>query len=211
LTTSSLSAIADPGSQLIVGGTLDLGGATITDGGGAVPLFALGNGCQVTDGTLKIAGGKPLTATGTTSISAALVDNGGVTVAGASAHASITDAVTGNGTISLAATRGYLGLGASIGAGQTIAFLDGSETLGLTTAGAEAGFSATLGGFAVGDKIALTGETITAAGFSGSSILVTLSTGSTMDFATSSALTGSLSVLNSGGNATLTYTNRRKY
>ena len=52
-------------------------------------------------------------------------------------------------------------------------------------------FAGTIGGFTVGDTIALYGDTVTSAAFSGHSIVATLISGATIELQTASALSGS--------------------
>ena len=107
-----------------------------------------------------------------------------------------TIAITGAGT---------LALGSTVAAGQIVQFGAGTETLDLTKVAASKGFSGTLDGFAKGDAVVLSGENITSASFSGASIIATISTGGTIALATGAPLTGSISVSENSGNATLTY------
>lgn len=206
LSLASLTSVADPGSTEMVTGTLDLGGKTIGFGADT-PAFALGPNGAVTDGTLNIAAGQALTVTpwlaGTT-IAAGLVNNGTVTVTGSAAAAAITGAISGSGTIALAGAGDTVTFANPAGSGQTIAFLGHNDVLAFASPQAAA-TGATLAGFAVGDQVRIQGGTVTSAGFTGDSIVATLSTGATISLATSSALTGSLAIGNSDGTATLTY------
>ncbi len=77
-----------------------------------------------------------------------------------------------------------------VGSGQAVRFMGAGGVLGLQPAC----FLGTVGGFAAGDTIDLFNTAGHAAAFSGDMLVVTLADGGTLDLATSSALTGTLSV-----------------
>jgi hypothetical protein len=79
-----------------------------------------------------------------------------------------------------------------VGPGQTIDFATGSAAIYLDNS-AQQHFGGKIEGFAVGDQVALKGD-VTSASFQDHSITATLSNGSIITLATTSALTGSLSV-----------------
>jgi hypothetical protein len=110
------------------------------------------------------------------------------------------DKVAGSGTIVLGSegtSSVELNLTSSVGSGQTIQFIvAGSEVF--LNAAAEQSFNGSFAGFAVGDQIALSGD-VQSAAFKGDSIVATLTNGTTLALATTSALTGSLSVLFEAG------------
>ena len=123
---------------------------------------------------------------------------------GAATTLAIGGAITGAGTIALA-NAGTLALGGTVAAGQVVQFGAGAETLDLTQATASMGFSGTLDGFSKGDAIVLSGENVSSARFSGTSIVAALSSGGSIVLVTGGKLRGSISVAENSGNATLTY------
>ena len=210
LTVASLSAIAHPGSEEVVSGTLDLGGGLVTLGSNGVPTFDLDNGV-INDGTIDIKQAQDVVWSGASSVDATLINNGNITI-GAGQYYPITainDAISGKGTISLGATGdayGQLAIGSTVAAGQTLAFLGGSDLLRLANPTAYTDFAGTLSGFAVGDSICFGADGgVYGAEFFGKSIFVQFNDGSSVDLATSTALTGSLAVGTINGFAAITY------
>jgi hypothetical protein len=201
LTVASLSAISHPGSQEVVSGTLDLGGHIVTPGVGDVPLFTLGGG-TIDDGTLKIARGQGLVCTGAASINTTLINNGSITTTGAGQYSPITvinGAISGLGTIAIGAAGdvyGRLDLGNTVATGQTLSFLGGSDILQFDNSTAYNGFAGTLAGFAVGDALAFptsyNDSGVYGAAFFGKSIFIEFKDGHSIDLATTTALTGTL-------------------
>jgi hypothetical protein len=169
---ASLSAesFANFGSITLAGGTL----TELTDSG-TFPEIAMLNGA-----------GASISGFGT--ISAAIINNG--TITASSGTLTISQAVSGSGTLVVAAGE-RLNL-ASVASGEVASFASGTASvLGLSPAS----FLGKIGGFASGDTIDLANTVAKAASFVGSSLVVTLSTGSTIALATTSALTGSLTVV----------------
>jgi hypothetical protein len=213
LNLASLTAIAHPGSYEEISGTFSLGGKVVSLDTEYNPKLSLVNG-QITDGTLAIrahesfivtSGGNITGAPESALISANIINNGTLSVTAFSNDfvPVLAGAVSGTGTIAVS-QQSDLGISGAIGAQQTLVLHSGETSFGLVTQAAEAGFKATISGFAVADQIALAG-TVTSAGFSKSSIVATLSNGTTMALHTTSALTGSLSVSRSGSLSILTY------
>jgi hypothetical protein len=212
LNVASLSAIAHPGSYEEISGAFSLGGKLVCLDTGYNPKLSLVNG-EISDGTLAIRAGQSFsaTATGTDSsgqaaalISANILNNGTLSVSSYYSNFAplISGSVSGTGTITIVAYS-QVGISGEIGAHQTLVFGNLAE-FGLVTQASETGFKGTLAGFAKYDVIALAG-TVTSAGFAGSSVVATLSNGTTLALHTASALTGSLSVSQDGSLSLLTY------
>jgi hypothetical protein len=110
----------------------------------------------------------------------------------------LNQAVGGAGTL-LADAGATLSLLGQVGAHQVASFGGANAVLGLKGPS----FLGTIGGFATSDTIDLLKQTATSAAFSGSSILVTLSTGSTLTLHTTTNLTGALTVTSDGHGGSL--------
>jgi hypothetical protein len=106
---------------------------------------------------------------------------------------SISGVISGKGTIAVGVHQNGGAIDNMVGARQTIAFASSDDQLTLSGS-AITNFGGKLAGFAVGDSIAPTSETLKSAAFSGDSLVVTLTTGATISYATSTALSGSLSI-----------------
>jgi fibronectin-binding autotransporter adhesin len=204
LTVPSLSAISDPGSALVVGGPLDLGGGTYTPGADNLAMFSLSNG-QVNDGTLVITAGETLSGVGNNAIGATLVDSGSLAFSGANATDTVSTNISGGGAVSISGAGGTLLLGGTVSAGSTIAFLGPNEVVGFTNQAAETSFGGTISGFAVQDKLEFAFADLKGASFVGSSIVATLTNGHTFAFATDTALHGVLTVAYQGHVGTITF------
>lgn len=153
--------------------SIALAGGTITEltDGGTFPSTPLLN-----------QGGARISGFGT--IQSAITNDGTITAAGGTL--SLGQNVTGTGALIVEAGA-TLSL-AGISTGETASFGGTGGVLGL----APASFLGEIGGFAAGDTLDLASTSATAASFSGTSLVVTLSTGSTITLATTTALTGSL-------------------
>jgi hypothetical protein len=190
LTVASLSAVDHPGSAEEISGTMSLGGKLVNLDSGYYPTLSQVGG-DITDGTLAIRAGHSFSTAGL--ISAGVMNNGSLLVAPGSS-ATVAGSVSGDGTIHVS-NNASLGIEGRIGTGETLDLSGGTHNnFGLLTTLAERGFAGTIAGFAPSDQIELAG-TVTSAGFSGSSIVATLSNGITLALHTASALTGSISVL----------------
>jgi hypothetical protein len=121
-------------------------------------------------------------------IAAPIINDGRITASGGTL--TLSKAVSGDGTLVVDAGD-RLNL-ASVGKNEIALFATGpASVLGLSPAT----FLGKIGGFAAGDTIDLAKTVAKAASFSGDSLVITLSTGSTIALATTSALTGSLTVV----------------
>ncbi len=219
-----LISIAGTASTLIDAGPYDLansGKISINDG--ANISFGTSGGTISNTGTLLISDatarvGSTFSNAGTITLDRGTLTNGGTLAASALLNAA-DGAISGFGTISAAivndgritAHGGTLTLsGALSGSGKLV--VDAGDRLNLTAVArgevaifatgtasvlglSPATFLGKIGGFAAGDTIDLAKTGAKAASFSGDSLVVTLSTGSTIALATTSALTGSLTVV----------------
>jgi len=154
-------------------GSISLAGGTITE--------ATDNGTFPSVPMLNATGG---TLSGFGSVAAEIINDGLITASGGTL--TLGQAITGTGT--LAVDKGATLSLTSISSGQTATFSGTGGILGL----APASFLGEIGGFASGDTIDLASTKGTAASFSGTSLVVTLSTGSTIKLTTTTALTGTL-------------------
>ncbi len=112
----------------------------------------------------------------------------------------VADAVSGTGTLQVdgGATLQLAG----VGAGGIADFSGTGGVLGLSPMS----FLGAIGGFASGDTIDLANTAASSARFSGDSILLTLTAGGTLTLDTTSALSGSLTVITgTSGNSLITY------
>jgi hypothetical protein len=190
-----------------VAGTLQLGyGQEYTDVNttGAIDISATGTLLvQANADTIFTNGGTIAAASGLIDIAASITNTGLISDAfgGSAILATIGGAITGAGTIAIT-NAGTLALGGTVASGQIIQFGSGVEML---TLGKPPGFLGTLDGFAKGDSVILSGETVSSARFTGTSIVATLSAGGRIVLATGSHLSGALIVDDVSGNATLTY------
>ena len=196
---------------MAVAGTLALGGSYAIanlDNTGIIDISSGGTMLASSNPDTILTNGGVIAATDGTLDLTAVTNTGliSATFKTAPGTATIAGSLTGAGTVALTGT-GTLALGGTVAAGQLISLGSGTETMLFTNTTADTGFGGTIGGFAKGDSITFTGETLTAASFVGQSIVATLSTGGTIALATTSALSGGLSVTNAKGNASITYTN----
>ena len=122
-----------------------------------------------------------------TGVVASKIDNMG-TVEAHGGVLNLVQAVSGTGA--LVVDSGAMLVLGGVGPGQIAAFSGTGGVLGLQPAY----FLGTIGGFAAGDTIDLFNTSARSAAFSGNSIVVALSNGGTIRLATTSALTGSLTV-----------------
>jgi hypothetical protein len=152
-------------------GTISLAGGTFTEPteNGSFPNVPLLNSATIS---------------GFGTIQSEITNDGTITAAGGTL--SLGESVTGTGALAVDAGA-TLSL-AGVSTGETATFSGTGGILGL----APATFLGEIGGFASGDTIDLASTTATAASFSGTSLVVTLSTGSTIKLTTTTALTGSL-------------------
>ena len=118
---------------------------------------------------------------------ASQIDNTG-TIEARGGVLNLVQAVSGTGALQV--DSGAMLVLGGVGTGQTVGFSGTGGVLGLQPAY----FLGTIGGFASGDTIDLFNTSAHSAAFSGDSILVMLSNGGTLHLATTSALTGSLTV-----------------
>ncbi|HTZ70119.1 MAG TPA: hypothetical protein VMB71_05655, partial [Acetobacteraceae bacterium] len=177
-------ALPASGTSFDNSGTITLAGGTLVEQSGkSIPPVALRN-----DATGLIAG---------TGIIAAEVTNNG-TVAATGGALTLSQAITGAGVLEVGATS-TLSVLSSVSSGETAQFGGADGVLGL----APKSFLGEIGGFAAGDTIDLFKTSATAASFSGSSIVVTLSAGGTLTLHTTSALSGSLTVTGDGNGGSL--------
>jgi hypothetical protein len=119
-------------------------------------------------------------------------------ISAANGALTLTEAVSGEGTLQISGDA-TLSLLSSVAAREVAQFGGADGVLGL----APAHFLGEIGGFAAGDTIDLLKTAATAASFSGSSIEVTLTTGSTISLHTTSALSGALTVTSDGNGGSL--------
>jgi hypothetical protein len=171
------SSFANAGTLLLSGGSV----SQIT-GGGTFPELPIAN-----------AAGADIKGFG--SIGAAIANAGLVEASGGTL--TLSQAVTGAGTLQVDAGA-TLQL-AGVGAGGIADFSGAGGVLGL----APMAFLGTIAGFASGDTLDLAGTAASAASFAHDSIVVTLTAGGTMTLATSTTLTGSLTVTAGGHGDTL--------
>jgi hypothetical protein len=171
------SSFANAGTLLLSGGSV----SQIT-GGGTFPELPIAN-----------AAGADIKGFG--SIGAAIANAGLVEASGGTL--TLSQAVTGAGTLQVDAGA-TLQL-AGVGAGSIADFSGTGGVLGL----APMAFLGTIAGFASGDTLDLAGTAASAASFAHDSIVVTLTAGGTMTLATSTTLTGSLTVTAGGHGDTL--------
>jgi hypothetical protein len=168
-------------------GTILMSGGSLTEltDGGSFPAV----------GVLDAAGGH---IKGFGVINAPLLDNGVVEASGGTL--TLDQAVSGAGTLQIDAGA-TLNL-AAVSNGVTAAFFGANALLGLSPPS----FLGAIRNFAVSDHIDLASTSASAASFSGSSIVVTLTGGGTLTLATTSALAGSISVAaGTHGDTMLTY------
>ncbi len=168
-------------------GTLLLSGGSFSQitGGGTFPELPIAN-----DAGAHISGFGTI---GAAVANAGVVEASGGTLA-------LTQAVTGTGTLQVDAGA-TLQL-AGVGAGGIADFSGTGGVLGL----APMAFLGTIAGFAGGDTIDLASTVASAASFAHDSIVVTLTAGGTITLATSTTLTGSITVTAGGhGDSLLTY------
>jgi hypothetical protein len=193
LTVLSLTEFTDPGSNLWVQGTLDLGGGTLSPGVGGTPLFALYG--DVRDGKVVISSGITFSAYGDAIFMAPVVNSGTLDAFGLTAGGNIT----GTGTINLG---GLLQLKASTGAGQLVNFISGSGgDLDFSTSAAATSFAGTIGTIGNGDTIGfapLNGALLIGGSVAGDAIIAKFSNGATISLATKSQWTGSFTVDSAG-------------
>ncbi len=161
--------------------SFDNTGSIIMLGGSIVELTDNGTFPAVTE--LNAASGK---ISGFGTINASFLDNGTITANGGT----LTSLQQMSGTGSLVVNAGATFVLAGVSNGVTAAFSGTGGILSLTPAS----FLGAIGGFAAGDTLDLLNTAAKAASFSGSSLAVTLSTGGTIKLATTSALSGALSV-----------------
>jgi hypothetical protein len=163
----------------IAGGTLALGGGTFSAAG----LDLATGGSRITGfGTLK----KGLTNNGVIE-----ADGGTLVIAGA-LHGAGSLQIDGHSTLELVN-----------GTAENVSFAGSASSLILE---APALFTGLLGGIAAGDSIGLAGETASSASLSGSSLLVTLTNSTVLDYTLASALPmEGVSVSNSASGAELTF------
>lgn len=208
LTASQLISLAAsaPGVAFQISETLDLGNSTITMGKNGVPDFSVTGMYADNAYTGIVQNGTLVVPSGTVmgiqdgAITASLVNDGIINIGPGSAQ---FDAISGSGTINLDASNTIDGttFNGSVGVGQLINFDVQGQTMSFLN-GSGNQFAGTIGGFTVGDTIALYGDTVTSAAFSGHSIVATLISGATIELQTASALSGSLSVF---GGAEIVY------
>ncbi len=118
---------------------------------------------------------------------ASQIDNDGVI----EAHQGVLDMLQViSGTGALQVDGGAMLVLGGVGTGQTVSFAGAGGVLGLLPPY----FLGTIGGFASGDTIDVLNTSARSAAFSGDSIVVSLSNGGTLRLATTSALSGSLTV-----------------
>jgi hypothetical protein len=162
----------------IAGGTLDLGGGTFNVG------------LQLTTPQSRVSGFGELYKP---------VRNGGVIEADGGTLV-ISGALKGSGSLQIDAASA---LDLAKGTSQSVSFAGADSELIL---GLPAGFTGTLGGLAAGDVIELTGETASSATISGTSLLVTLTNNTVLDYTLASALPmEGVSISNGAGSAELTF------
>ncbi len=198
LTLQSLAQFASFGAAEVIAGSLTLSSNETLDLNGSTPGLSLGGGL-IGGGNVVIEAGQTFQAVGGI-IDSSLTNDGTLVVAGDAATSIDApgvdlDAVAGTGVIALSNTGAglfALNLLSSVSAGQTIDFAVGKAEISLDTFSQEH-FRGTIEGFGAGDQVALKGN-VTSASFQGDSLTATLSNGSTIALATTSALTGSLSV-----------------
>ncbi len=118
---------------------------------------------------------------------ASQVDNSGI-IEARGGVLNLVQAISGTGALQV--DSGAMLVLGGVGTGQTVSFSGTGGLLGLQPAY----FLGTIGGFASGDTIDLFNTSAHSAAFSGDSIAVALSNGGTLRLATTSALTGSLTV-----------------
>jgi fibronectin-binding autotransporter adhesin len=199
--SSLLAGIDFSDSSLDLQAALKLQGGTLTAGQNGIPssvmLDGQGTG-RLTDGTLLVQTGQTVDVLNNEYLQVTVVNDGtlNLTSGDYSEYGEFADAVTGTGAIDVGGTDTGIfrdvAFDAAVGSGQTIDFV-GSAPVELTL-GSPTSFAGTLNGFAVGDSLTLGGDTVSSAAFKGDFIVAKLSTGKTISFATSSALTGKLSV-----------------
>jgi hypothetical protein len=171
------SSFANAGTLLLSGGSF-----TQITGGGTFPELPIANytGARIS---------------GFGTIGAAVANDGVIEASGGTL--ALTQAVTGTGTLQVDAGA-TLQL-AGVGAGSIADFSGAGGVLGL----APMAFLGTIAGFASGDTIDLASTVASAASFAHDSIVVTLTAGGTITLATSTTLTGSLTVTAGGHGDTL--------
>ncbi len=200
-----LAEVSLSNSSLDLQASLNLQGGTLSAGQNGIPASLMLDGESsgvLTDGTLLVHSGQTVDLLNHDELQVAVVNDGtlDLTTGDYTVYGYFQDAVTGSGAIDVARDASIfrdVWFNAAVGAGQTVNLMGSglSAAIVFENASASTSFAGTLNGFSVGDNLTLEGETVSSAAFKGASIVATLSTGTTISFATSSALTGKVEIL----------------